>query len=416
MIRLRRLLLNLVGLILIVIGLAAIVPLLPLTPLKAEVEKSLSRMLGRRVTVRSVKLSVLKGPYLTLTGMIAEESPAFGSDPFLQAEEVRADIGVIEYFRSRHLVIDLLSLESPKINLVKSESGVWSWTTLGKEIPEETSKAASLQALSLLSPFALADSTLKKIIIKDASVKLIDRTESQPQETLFNGIALDARLTPAGDGIHATGNLIARSEEQLEVDLLKTDLPLDLNIDTRAPALSVSGSIGPGPIETKNLSIGNLVIKGEVDAPPAEGLRANGRITADDMFINSVNISEQVARAIKVSPIGDMTEGTRMANLETDVQLSNGLFTTVGLRIQQLDGLGDATAQSGTFKIESALKVNYSAVVTLSTDATSRVKSASPMLGLIVTILETNNQLSVPISIVGDVRKPVIQVDTNRIF
>jgi hypothetical protein len=105
-----------------------------------------------------------------------------------------------------------------------------------------------------------------------------------------------------------------------------------------------------------------------------------------------------------------------VSTLETDFQFSHSTVNTSGLRIQQLDGLGDATAQNGSFKIESALIVNYAATVNLSSDATSRVKSASPIWGVILTIFESNNRVSVPINISGDVRKPQIQVDVSRIF
>jgi len=40
----------------------------------------------------------------------------------------------------------------------------------------------------------------------------------------------------------------------------------------------------------------------------------------------------------------------------------------------------------------------------------------SPALGLVVTILETNNRVSVPINVSGDVRNPEVQVDVSRIF
>ncbi|MFY9573045.1 MAG: hypothetical protein WAV20_16725, partial [Blastocatellia bacterium] len=139
-------------------------------------------------------------------------------------------------------------------------------------------------------------------------------------------------------------------------------------------------------------------------------------ISATDMFIRTINLSEQVARSLKVDQIGDMTEGTGISSLETDFQIVQGAFNTTALKIQQLDGLGDATSNSGSFQIEAALTVNYTANLNLTPEATSRVKSISPMLGMLVTILETSNRLSVPINIRGDVRKPEIQVDVNRIF
>jgi hypothetical protein len=135
-----------------------------------------------------------------------------------------------------------------------------------------------------------------------------------------------------------------------------------------------------------------------------------------DLVIHTVNLSERVARALKIDQIGDMSPGTAVASLDTDFQISQGTVNTPGLRIQQLDGLGDATVPTGSFKIDSALTVNYAATVVLTPEATSRVKSMSNTVGLLVTIFETNNQLSVPIKITGDLRNPDVQVDVSRIF
>lgn len=199
--------------------------------------------------------------------------------------------------------------------------------------------------------------------------------------------------------------------------MLQATLPFDLTIDGRnASELGVSGSIGPGPIETKNLRMSEFAINGKIEAEKAAQLTGNGRMSASDLFIGTFNLSEQVAHALKVDQIGDMSPGTLVTSLETDFQFSKGSFNTRGLRIQQLDGLGDATAESGNFKIESALEVDYHANIMLTSDATSRIKAIGPMVGLLATILETNNRLSVPINIRGDVRKPDIAVDVNRVF
>ena len=57
-------------LLIVLIGVAAaLVPLLPISPLKSAVEQKLSNALGRKVAVESVRLSLITGPYLTLTGM-----------------------------------------------------------------------------------------------------------------------------------------------------------------------------------------------------------------------------------------------------------------------------------------------------------------------------------------------------------
>jgi len=414
------------------IGVAAAVaaPFVPLSPLKDEVQRKLSDALGRKVTIDSARLNLLTGPYVTLTGMTAQESPAFGEGIFLRADHVRADIDLVQYLRTRRFVIDSITFMSPQITLIKTADGVWSWTTIGKQQSEEAmlsrvtpQRAMGFPASMILSFLwdGLSTPAFKKIRIENASVKLIDRTGSEPSEVLYKNISLSASLAPhtagdSGSGTQAKGDLTAQSEEDGEAALFKTTLPFDLQIDRGASALSIGGSIGPGPIETRNLDVGAFNITGNIHSERGVPLAGNGQMSANQMFIRTINLSEQVSRALKVDQIGDMSPGTVIASLETDFQISKGTINTPGLRIQQLDGLGDATTQNGSFKIESALTVNYSATLIMSADATSRVKSIGPMVGILVTILETNDRISVPINISGDVRKPEIQVDVSRIF
>lgn len=424
--RFRRLLL-----IFSLIGTAAVfaAPFVPIPPLKDELELKLSETLGRKVTIESARFTLISGPFVTLTGMTVHESPVFGGGNFLRAHQVRADIDIIRYLRTRRFVINSLTLFSPEIELIKNADGVWSWTTLGKEQSQQAtlspvaSKAVTgFPALAILLLLDGNSSTpaLQKISIESASVKLIDRTGSGSPEVTYKDIALTASFTPyageAGTGSEAKGEVNVQSEDDGEAELFKTVLPFDLRIQRGAPALSISGSIGPGRIETGNMEVGALSITGAIDSEKGGALTGEGQITATQMFIRTVNLSERVARALKVDQIGDMRAGTGIASLETDFQISRDTIDTPGLRLHELDGLGDATTQKGSFKIESALTVNYAATVVMSAEATSRLKQISSMVGVLVTILETNNRISVPINISGDVRNPEIRVDVSRIF
>lgn len=417
-------------LLLVVLGATVFaVSFLPLSPLKSAAELRLSAMLGRRVTIDSARLSLIGRPHLTLTGMTAQEDQAFGGGVFLKAAEVRAGFDILQYFRTRQIEIDSITLKSPQIALVKNADGVWSWTTLGKKAPEQpavsrlvTEAIAFLTILSPVPPAEISSSGLRSLNIEGAAVRVVDESRPAHSEILYRNINLSASLLPlaAGDQSgtsQARGEVIAESEESEDTDLLQTTLPFDLNIDARnASELLVNGSVGPGPIKTKNLSMSEFAMNGRIETDKAAQLIGSGRMSASDLFIGTFNLSEQVAHALKVDQIGDMSPGTLVTSLETDFQFSKGLFNTTGLRIQQLDGLGDATAESGNFKIESALEVDYRANITLNSDATSRIKAIGTMVGLLATILETNNRISVPINIRGDVRKPDIEVDVNRVF
>jgi hypothetical protein len=417
----------------------AIAPLLPLDSLKPAVESRLSASFGRKVTIGSMRLSFWGGPYLTIDGMRAKEDPAFGEGDLLRAGQVRADFAISDYVLRREVVIDGITIKSPEFTFIKSSDGVWSWTTVGRRAPEPVAVARphALQAahplLALMSALLvdLKDASFNNVHVEGASVRLIDETGEQPPESLYKNISLDAAITrpPGGAASRAAGEVRAESDETDASEVLKADLPFDLNIDRgAAPALSVSGTLGPGPLQTKNFSAKTFKLDGKIsaagDASPEQGaprravsnIIGNGHITSGEIFIPSVNISEQVARALNLGQVGDMSQGTGISSLETDFKIEQGVVNTSNLSIQQLDGLGDATAESGWFKIESALMLNYAATVLLSPEATAQVKKVSPLIGAAISVLESNNRVPVPVNITGDVRNPHVQVDVSRIF
>jgi hypothetical protein len=348
---------------------------------------------------------------------------------------VRAGIDARQYLRTQRLVIDSLTLKSPEITLVRNSDGTWNWTTLEAAVTSQPAAASSQfsaalksitrSALSMLWKLTPGDSNgahgLKRVTVENGSVRVIDRTKSDSSETLYRNINLNASLSrhasdEAGSGTQVNGDIAIHSGgEDSGSESFDAALPFQLLISDSAP-LNVSGWVGPGALETRNLSVGGFAMTGDLQAERGKPLTARGQLSGTDMFIRTMNLSEKVSRAVNVSQIGDMSPGTRIANLESDYQNDQGVINTSILRVQQVDGLGDARAENGSFKVDSALTVNYAATVTLTPDATAQIKSAGPMIGLLATLLESNNQLSVPVRITGDLRQPEVQVDVSRIF
>jgi len=423
----KRVLRKILLLLLIAVLAAIAISFVPLSPLKGPVERKLSRTLGRNVTVESVRLRLLPRPHLLIKGLTAREDPAFGEGVFIRAEEVNAGVSLTGYLRDRQFAIDSLSFASPQIGLSRSREGVWSWTSLGKQTSltaiDQTFRsplvaAASILPLASVSPI---ESTIKEITVQNASIELRYQSGTTPEKTLYKNISLNATLTPqnGSNGQHGTqakGNLVVESVSDGEADPLKASLPFEIRYQTDNQSLVVSGSVGPGPFETQSISIGEFAVDGEITSAQNAPLTGKGKLSAANLDIHTTNLSEKVAGALKIDQIGDMNPGTLVSKLETDFQVSQGTVNTTGLRIQQLDGLGDANAPNGSFKIDNSLVVNYAATVVLTPEATSRVKSISPILGLAVTILETNNRASVPLSVTGDIRNPNVRVDVSRIF
>ena len=370
-----------------------------------------------------MRLTLWGGPFLTINGMSAKEDPAFGDGDFLKADQVRANFSILDYVLRRQMVIDAITIRSPEFAFIKSDDGAWSWTTLG-ETPSAAA-AASLnpaRALFQIVPAMLGDlgkAKLNQISIEGASVRIIDKTTGQPPESLYKNIALTASITDAKDSAaarHATGQLRAESEEGNGAERLKAELPFDLIINRGAsPGFSVKGSFGPGPLETKNLTAQSFKLDGQFNTEQASSMNGSGHMSVSEVFIPTLNVSSQVAAAARVNQIGDMAEGTKIGGLETDFNFDHDVVKTTNLRVAQLDGLGDAMADQGWFRIEAALMINYAARVELSSDATAQLKSsANPLIGAAVSVLQTNNRIAIPLNITGDVRNPNIQVDVLR--
>lgn len=144
----------------------------------------------------------------------------------------------------------------------------------------------------------------------------------------------------------------------------------------------------------------------------------DGHLTSSGVFISSVNVSAQVARALNLNQIGDMNPGTALGALEARFHIEQGTVRTNNLQIQQLDGLGDATSDQGWIRIEAkpAPTLDYAASLLLSQDATAKVKTTSPLIGAAVTIFESDNRVLVPVNILGEVRNPQVQVDVKRLL
>ncbi|MBI3650283.1 MAG: AsmA family protein [Acidobacteria bacterium] len=470
-----------------------IAPFLPLNEIKPAVESKLSDLLGRRVTVGSLRLSLFGGPFLYINQMTVQEDPTFADGTMLQANQVRADFSLLSFVLHRRVEIDSLKIQSPDITFVKSATGVWSWTTLGKSSAQSKATSQALMmpvAKNFLALQNLRDANINNLTIEQATVRLLDPSAKSANESLYRHVGLQAHINRQGNQSHLTGTLRAQSEELDGAELLQADMPFDLTIARTQPAeLAAQGNLGPGAFASKNFSAerfqSNVEVKGnavkleQLEMALYEGawrgtlqldlatqrftangeaqninldqalasklqmpgqvvgninaqfqcsgllrsfqemlptLTGDGRISANRLFISSVNLSQQVAQALKLKQIGDMNAGTELGAIAAEFHLEQGAVKTRNLHIQQLDGLGEATAEEGWLQIGSPPTCNYTVTVLLSNEATQQVKTTSPLIGVAVAVLEVNNRIAVPVNISGEVQKPQVVVDVKKLL
>src|SRR5208283_3808618 len=126
------------ALLLVVLGLLLIPPFINVNRYRKRVADSISRALGREVSVSGIELKILPRPGLVLSNFIVADDPAYGAEPMLRAATVTAYIRLTSLWRGR-LEIGTLALDSPSLNLVRRSDGHWNL----EELVERTAQVPS---------------------------------------------------------------------------------------------------------------------------------------------------------------------------------------------------------------------------------------------------------------------------------
>jgi hypothetical protein len=92
--------------------------------LKKRAIQSMTRALGRPVSVSAVHLRLLPHPGFELENFAVQDDPAFGAEPVVRAATVTASVRLLSLLRG-HLEIARVSLTEPSLNLVRSADGRW---------------------------------------------------------------------------------------------------------------------------------------------------------------------------------------------------------------------------------------------------------------------------------------------------
>jgi AsmA protein len=150
-------------LLLLVIGLAFFFDANRFRP---ELESELSNVLGRKVGVGDLKLSIFAGSVSAGDLMISED-PKFGSTPFLKAKSLNVGAELIPLIFSRKLNVTGITIDQPEIVLLQSPSGAWNFSTLGNT--KESGKAAQPPSNNAGSPL---DLSVKSVNINNGRVTM----------------------------------------------------------------------------------------------------------------------------------------------------------------------------------------------------------------------------------------------------
>jgi AsmA protein len=101
---------------------------------RARIETTLTKSLGRKVTIGKLDLSVWTGGLVATNSTVADD-PAFSTQPFIQADSVKIGVDILPLILSKQIRIRGFSLQSPKVQLLRAANGTWNYSTIGKTAP-----------------------------------------------------------------------------------------------------------------------------------------------------------------------------------------------------------------------------------------------------------------------------------------
>ena len=149
------------------VALLVVPPLVNLNRYQNRVAHLMSASLGRPVRMSEVGVRLLPRPALVLTNLTVEEDPAYGSEPVLHANTVKAPIRIFALWRGK-LELARIDVDEASVNLVRTSDGRWNLDPLLGHVAQAGAEAAAAARSHL--PYLRA--TNSRINIKVGAEKL----------------------------------------------------------------------------------------------------------------------------------------------------------------------------------------------------------------------------------------------------
>ncbi|RZU42323.1 AsmA family protein [Edaphobacter modestus] len=110
--------------ILIVLLLIFVPPLVNIGRYQRRIATSIGDSLGRPVHLDRISLTLFPLPGFTIENLVVGENPAFGVEPIIRANSVRATLRIPSLWR-RQVEFSTISFTDPSVNLVHTADGKW---------------------------------------------------------------------------------------------------------------------------------------------------------------------------------------------------------------------------------------------------------------------------------------------------
>ena len=245
---------------------------------RPSIESQLSGALGREVTLGRLSFSVLEAS-LTGEDVAIADDPTFSKVPFIQAKALEIGLEILPFLLRREVRITRLNIDTPSIQLIEHENGIWNYSSLGADpaatqTQPNSGSAAGMRVgeLKITNGSALVSSVpASKQPFTYSDVNLTVKQFGFDQSFPFD---LSAKFSGGGT-LKATGDASPISRK----DMSKT--PFRAKLELRGFDPVAAGIIDPD----KGISVNNDV-DGQISSDGTD-LTISGKITASRLQLSS---------------------------------------------------------------------------------------------------------------------------------
>jgi len=282
---------------------------------RGTIQTKLEEQLNRKVSLGNMSLGLFPLRFKVADLSIAED-PRFNSkSPFIQTQELSVSVKLLPLL-SKSVEVDSLSLERPRVELIKNAQGVWNFASLGEKAPAAAAPAPSAAPKASAAPATPAAPpsssneqafSLGELAINDGQVAITDLKDRRPR-TVYDHI--DVKLTDFAPTtpftVEASVHLPGPGNQ--EVGLKGKGGPLSHENPAATPF--------KGTLDLKNVDIAGLqkflqspalvntegVLSGHTDIASENGkLSANGQMNLEKPKLHGIEVGYPINADYNVS-------------------------------------------------------------------------------------------------------------------
>lgn len=146
-------------------------PLVSISRYKSQITRLIAESLGRPVRLSSVELRMFPWPGFEINNLIVAEDPAYGAEPVLHANTVRASIRLLSLWRGR-LEIGTISVDEASLNIVRNGPGKWNLDPLFRTAVARAGSTPGASGSHRAVPLPYLEATDSRINFKEGAEKL----------------------------------------------------------------------------------------------------------------------------------------------------------------------------------------------------------------------------------------------------